>query len=357
MMRTRSALLFLALPGVILGTFTTQGFASDHSAATGPIVGEATAYSSSPALRDVRSSQQVEAHPAPSRINPLAGEADGTRSGDDAPTDPLIRQPASAAATPSLERRFQGLRNPFACGGCTPPDPNGDVGPNHYVQMVNATKVAVFSKAGNLLAQPIDLGDLWPGGACASNAGDPIVLYDGLADRWLLSQFAFPSFMCVAISQTGNPLGSYHLYTFNVGSFPDYFKFGVWPDSYYMSANESSYTAYAFDRAKMLVGDQTALFVKFTGQNNFLLPADLDGATPPPVGTPGFFYTFKDNAFHGLRDRIELFTLQVDWANPIAATFSLDRRFPAAPFTYTVCGFFNFNCARQRGTNQRIDVV
>jgi hypothetical protein len=107
----------------------------------------------------------------------------------------------------------------------------------------------------------------------------------------------------------------------------------------------------------MLAGDSSATFVKFTGEDNFLLPSDLDGPTPPPAGTPGYFYTFKDNSFHGGQDRIELFALDVNFVNPNQSTFDLIETFPITPYVYTVCGFFNFNCARQRGTSQRIDVV
>jgi hypothetical protein len=352
----------LALLTLVLGTFALPGRAFQRTT-PGPIVGRAVAYDLSRAVRDLPLSASGEpaSSTTPSRINPLADDPKGTwrftwnRAG--APTDPLIGPALAAGARGPLQLRFQGVGNPFACGGCSPPDTNGDVGPAHYIQMVNATKVAIFDKSGMPLISPFDLGDLWSGGICASNAGDPIVLWDGLADRWLLSQFAGPSHMCVAISQTSDPLGSYHLYTFNVGSFPDYFKFGVWPDAYYMGANEGTYTAYAFEREKMLAGDPGASFVKFSGQTNFLLPGDLDGPTPPPDGTPGYFYTFKDNIFHGGRDRIELFALDVDWTHPSLSTFALQDLARLAPFTFTVCGFFNFDCARQRMTNQRIDVV
>ena len=361
MSRDRALLPVLALVAAMVAALPAVGAVSGQTAAFGPIVGRAISYASSPALREVKGLDAEEGEPVPSRINPLAGDAEGawrhTWTREKPPADPLVGSSATTAATPSLLFWFRGQRNPSACGGCTPPDTNGDAGPDHYVQMVNATKVAVFDKTGTVLAAPISFGSLWPRGTCASDAGDPIVLYDGLADRWLLSQFADPSHMCVAISQTPDPLGKYHLYTFNVGSFPDYFKFGVWPDAYYMSANELSYTAYAFDRAKMLAGDPAAGFVKFGGQNNLLLPADLDGPLPPPPDTPGYFYTFKDDRFHGGRDRIELFKLEVEWANPSSATFGLEARFGIPPFTFTVCGFFNFDCARQPGTSQRIDVV
>ncbi len=339
---------------------------SEASADARPKTGRAVHYALSRPVRELPPSA-VGSAPGfiASRINPLANEPDrgqrGTWNRLNVPLDPLIGAPSGPGVeTPPLNLSFEGVGNPVGCGGCTPPDPNGAVGPNHYVQMVNATKVAVFTKTGVPLAPPFNLGTLWPPGTCAGNAGDPIVLYDRAADRWLLSQFAFPSFMCIAVSQTADPLGSYHLYTFNVGSFPDYFKFGAWPDAYYMGANEGGavgYTAYAFDRAKMLAGDPSASFVKFTGETNFLLPADLDGSTPPSVGSPGLFYTFKSSTFHGGIDRIELFALHVDFTDPNLSTFTLIALLPITPFTYTVCGFFNFNCARQPGTAQKIDVV
>ena len=357
-MNVRNLLLFvsLALTGLLLAAIQPA------AQSPGPLVGRAVEYALSPAVRDLPPAPPDAGsdHEIP-RTNPLANEPDGGRRGTwdrgSVPPDPLIKPPATdGAKTPSLDFAFGGISNPLGCGGCTPPDTNGDVGPDHYIQMVNATKVAVFNKAGANIGL-FALGSLWPSGTCAGNAGDPIVLYDSLADRWLLSQFAFPSHMCVAISQTPNPLGSYHLFTFNVGSFPDYFKFGVWPDAYYMSGNEGTYTAYAFNRAKMLAGDATASFVKFTGQSNFLLPADLDGPVAPPANAAGYFYTFKDNAFHGGADRIELFRLDPDFVTPNNSTFTMQASFPIAPFTYTVCGFFNFNCAKQKGTTQRIDVV
>src|SRR5437773_8688884 len=141
-------------------------------------------------------------------------------------------------------------------GNLSPPDTNGDVGPNHYVQQTNLL-VRVWNKAGVPLTAPFRLSSLWaianggPGGQCsASDAGDPIVLYDPLADRWLLSQFAFasqtaaPYHQCIAISKTADPTGSYFLYDFVTGGttggneFPDYPHIGVWPDGYYMMVHQ-----------------------------------------------------------------------------------------------------------------------
>jgi len=302
-----------------------------------------------------------KSQPVGNRFNPLITEPDqgkrGTWDRIDVPLDPLA---AGSVNTSAFARppdfTFEGTGNPAGCGSCSPPDTVGDTGPNHYIQMVNATKVAIYDKTGTLVSGPFNLGTLWSSGNCTSNAGDPVVLYDGIADRWLLSQFAFPNHMCVAISQTADPTGSYFTYTFNVGSFPDYFKFGVWPDAYYMAANESTYTAYAFDRAQMLTG-APATFQKFTGGTNFYLPSDLDGSPLPPAGAPNYFYTFKDNSFHGGMDRIEVREFHVDWIVPTNSTFILTNTFNITAFTYTVCGFFNFDCIRQLGTAQRFDAV
>lgn len=326
------------------------------------ITGTAVSYQESIAVRDLvpQPDDPLLNREINPRGNPFLLDADmgqrETWDRENIPTDSLIATSHNTStASPPVDFSFDGTGNPTGCGGCSPPDVTGDVGPNHYIHMVNTTKVAIFDKTGTPLNTPYNLGSLWNSGNCSSNAGDPIVVYDPLADRWLLTQFARPNHMCMAVSQTADPLGAFHLYEFNVLNFPDYFKFGVWPDGYYMSANESSYTAYAFDRAKMLVGDPTATFQKFTGQTNLLLPSDLDGSTPPPADSPNYFYTFKDGSFHGGSDRIEIFEFQADWTTAANTTFTLVDTINITPFTYTACGFFNFNCIYQKGTTQRFD--
>jgi len=253
-------------------------------------------------------------------------------------------------------------------GFSIPPDPVGDVGPNHYVQMVN-TAFAIFDKQGNLLVGPLAINQLWQGqgGACeTSNDGDPIVLYDPLADRWLLSQFAVgqgpPYYECIAISQTPDPTGAYFLYAFSTEDvFPDYPKFGVWPDAYYMSANEAAVGIYAFERDKMLNG-QAATFQKFQVQGNFMLPSDLDGSNPPPSGSPNYFYTMMDDTFWPTfgfpgEDRIEIWEFHVDFENPANSSFTLSKNLPTESFNYLVCDFFDFDCIPQKGIDQRVDAL
>ena len=150
---------------------------------------------------------------------------------------------------------------------------------------------------------PVNGNTLWSGfgGGCQTrNDGDPIVLYDPMADRWVISQFtaASPYGECVAVSTSPDPTGSYYRYFFQFSTtiFYDYPHMGVWPDGYYMSANRFTGNTYSgpaaivFDRSKMLQG-QAATFQAFNASSTYgtMLPADLDGATQPPAGEPEFF--------------------------------------------------------------------
>jgi subtilisin-like proprotein convertase family protein len=240
----------------------------------------------------------------------------------------------------------------------SPPDTNGDVGPNHYVQMTNLL-VRVFDKTGNPLTPAFRLSGLFQqlGGQCAQeDAGDPVVLYDPLSDRWLLSQFAFvttaapPYHECIAISQTSDPAGAYFLYDFVTpgANFPDYPKFGVWSDAYYMTTNQFLNGAtfngagiFAFERAKMVSGDPTAAMVyvdlnitAFPERIGGMLPADVDGLTPPPVGAPGVFSYFIAQELANPTDALRVFDFRVDFANPALSTFRERAESPilVAPF-------------------------
>lgn len=345
-------LVFLLSTGISGGLV----FASDGDPAFS--VSEAVKPGISPAVRDLPILKQdnVTAQEInPRQIPSLPANALTLDSGTNE-MDPLVGVSGNNLLnTPAINLSFEGI----SATGYVPPDTIGDVGPNHYVQMVN-TSFAIYDKTGNLLDGPHPINQLWQGqgNLCASqNGGDPVVLYDPLDDRWLLSQFTSSgNNVCMAVSQTGDPLGSYYLYQFSVPQFPDYFKLAVWPDGYYMSANESSYTAYAFNRANMLAGNP-ATYQRFSGGTNFLMPSDVDGNTPPPAGSPNYFYTFKDNSYHGGVDRLEVYSFHVDWTTPANSTFTLSASIPISSYNYTVCGWFVMSCIPQKGTAQKLDPV
>ncbi len=276
---------------------------------------------------------------------------------------------APAGSTPGTILNFEGLGN---LNSVLPPDTEGAVGPNHYVQAVNLS-FAIFNKSGTMISGPFNTNTLWSGfgGACQTdNSGDAIFLYDEQADRFVLTQFAVNSALavCFAVSTTPDPTGSYYLYQFNTLRFPDYFKLGVWPDpannAYFMSTNSglaNQYDVYAFDRARMLQG-LSATFQAFQNHRNLHMPADLDGMTPPPTGTPGILYTFRDGGepYFGNppTDSIDIWEFDVDWATPANSTYTNVQNFippTLADFNWTVCGFFVSNCLGQPNTTRNID--
>ncbi|MBV9570108.1 MAG: hypothetical protein JO056_02595 [Alphaproteobacteria bacterium] len=342
-----------------LAIFSTA-IAASSAFASGPISTKALQFEISRPVRDLPPPSGSRNVKVPLRVNPLASELGhgqrGTWTRGRPPADPLLQQASNGAKpTPPLDLRFKGIGNPFACGGCSPPDTNGDVGLNEYVQIVNASPIGVFNKADGKQLKIFDLGSLWTTGPCAQDVGDPVAVFDAMAQRWLFTQLASPHHVCIAVSQTSDPLGAYYLYLFDVGDFPDYFKLGVWSDAYLGAANQTTYTAMAFDRAKMLVGDPNAGLIKFDGETNLLMPASVTGPLQPAPG--GYFFTFKDDAFHGGKDRIELFRLTPNFRHTNKSKFELVKAFKTAPFTYTVCGFFNFDCIPQKGTSVLVDAV
>jgi len=277
---------------------------------------------------------------------------------------PATRAPDAAFGTPVLS--FDGIPN----SGFVPPDPNGDVGPNHYIQMVNS-QFQIFDKLGAPLTVPININSLWVAAntndACEfNNAGDPIVQYDHLVDRWLMSQFTLPAGLnqCIAISQTPDPVaGGWFLYNFPLPIFNDYFKFGVWPDAYYMGSN-AGYPighAWAFDRTNMLLGN-AATFQAFTLQTDgsIMLPSNLDGP-PPPAGAPNVFMRFVEGGEFGGDDRLELTEFHVDFATPALSTFTPLPDLPTAPFDSVLCSLFpdpiGVPCIPQPNTSQLLDTL
>ncbi|OGF66833.1 MAG: hypothetical protein A2Y62_10670 [Candidatus Fischerbacteria bacterium RBG_13_37_8] len=257
---------------------------------------------------------------------------------------------------------------------CSPPDPNGDIGPNHFVIMTNLS-FAIYNRSGVLLYGPALNNTLWAGfgGACQTqNSGDPIVLYDPLADRWLMTQFtaASPYMDCVALSTSSNPLGTYYRWAFPAGGnvLPDYPKYGVWPDAYYLSTREVSASligAYALNRAQMLAGNPTPQVIQFLVAQSYnngdgLLPADFDGERLPPAGSPNYWLGTMDNGgpYGAPQDAITLWKYQVDWVTPANSTFTLTNTIPVAAFDSVFpCTPTSRSCIPQPGTTNKVDIL
>src|SRR3989454_1688332 len=280
--------------------------------------------------------------------------------------DTAVQSTVSTAA-PAVSSSFEGIGQGFA--GFTvqyaPPDTNGAVGPSHFVQTVNVS-FAVFTKTGSLLYGPAKINTLFTGfgGLCETdNDGDPSVVYDQVANRWLITQFAVsgangssvPYLECIAISTSGDPTGSYYRYSFPRSFFPDYPKLGLWPDAYYMSTNDFSgnifvgATTWAFDRTKMLAGvPATAQLFHLSSLYGGLLPATLDGSALPPAGSPNYFLALNDSS------SLALWKFHVDFANSANSTLTRPTTIPVAGYTQLCSGG---TCVPQGGTAQQLDSV
>src|SRR5512138_3292380 len=177
--------------------------------------------------------------------------------------DPYLQDYFGQTLTDTTVQNFDGLN----AGSYIPPDTDGDIGPEHYFQVVNAS-YAIYNKSGSKLLGPLPSSSVWNGMPNNSNDGDAVVLYDENANRWLFTQFSLPNYpngpfyQMIAVSQTPDPTGSWYRYEFSFTTMPDYPKFGIWPDGYYMSSNRftsgtgqwAGVAAIAFDRTAMLAG-------------------------------------------------------------------------------------------------------
>ncbi|MFN8498610.1 MAG: fibronectin type III domain-containing protein [Anaerolineae bacterium] len=253
-----------------------------------------------------------------------------------------------------------------------PADVAGAVGPNHFFQLVNV-HLQIFNRAGVSLYGPANTSTIWTGfgGQCqAANNGDGVVLYDAQANRWLLAQFVTqptPYGVCIAVTATGDPLGSWYRYFFPLTNGAtqvyDYPKFAIWPDGYYLTANRfdgpTMTTFYgpaviAFNRQQMLNG-QAASYQEVDLGTNYgtILPADMDGLTQPPTASPAFFV---EKSYDGFGTPIlHVFKYRVDWATPANSTFTGPTTL-SIPALAAPCNAAT-SCVDQPGTTMKLDVL
>jgi len=302
----------------------------------------------------------------------------------------------SSAAMPSPMANFDGVKNTDNPALYAPPDTQGAIGidpatgKKYYIQWVNvsfqiwdvtdpAAPASVYGPAAG--------NTLWSGfgGLCeTTNNGDPITLFDHQANRWVMSQFAFPSsappfndnHQCIAVSTSADPTGTWYRYDFlySTTTFNDYSKFGVWPDGYYMSVNQYNSTgssflgagAVVFERAKMLNGE-IARMLKFdigaaTTNYSSMLPSDFDGAAPES-GTPNYFVEWDDSSWlSDPDDTLRIWEFKTDWVTPGNSTFGANTSYDpnytiaTADVDPDLCSYARA-CIAQPGTANKVDAI
>jgi len=366
--RARRSLLIAAVALAATGGLLASGGASaaapppvpvQYGAESRPAVAHATSRPVRDMPRHVNDlgapSQAREPKAVPQSTSPLAA-------------DPALQGSTTTTTASTPQVGFAGVGNGdygFAVNSA-PPDTSGAAGTTQYVQWVNQS-FAVFPKvttAGTAVVPikgPISGNTLFSalgGGCAANNDGDPVVQFDKIAKRWVLSQFSVstkPYLECVAVSKTEDATGAFNLYAFDYGSiqFNDYPKMSVWPDGYYVTYNIfnrgrtfAGPKACALDRAAMIAGTTaTQQCFQLSTSYNGLLPADIDGANLPPVGTPAVLISKGTNALNTWR-------FHADFTNAAAATLTGPVSLGVPTFN-AACG----SCVPQLGTSQLLDTL
>ena len=245
--------------------------------------------------------------------------------------------------------------------GATPPDPTGAVGPNHYIHSYNSGFV-IFDKSGNVLMDHASLGMLWPG----ETTGDPIVLYDRYAQRFVITQFdGSPNGILFAVCQGEDPVNDgWYTYRFNTDSFPDYPHYAVWHDGYYFTANKGGNHFYVVERDVMVAGDPNPQMQEFTlpgisGNPNTVfapMPVNSIGPDLPDASSPGYVTYLQDDAWAGGVDHLKMWEVELDWANTANSFISAPIQINTTPFDSFVANF-GVGGVEQPGTTQKIDGI
>ncbi len=353
-----------------------------------PLVVEASRRDTSPDLRSmpVKAAPSMRKFGSPLEIpNPRLPKAlaASALNGAQAPQAGNAAQGRTLTSMPDPLWSFDGVGNLF---GGWPPDTQGDIGENHYVQWINLHfaiwQIDKNAHTATLVYGPVPGTTLFSGfgGVCeGNNDGDPITLWDPFAKRWFMSQFALPFYpsglyyQCIAVSTSSDPTGSWHRYEFQipVNKMNDYPKFGVWPDAYYMTVNQfTAGTTWggtgvaALEREAMLSGAPARMvyFDLFSVNSAFggMLPADFDGLNQPVEGAPGYFAEWDDSSWISSVDALRVWKFHVDWLNPAASTFGSsgepDWVIPTQDVDPNMCAMAR-NCIPQPGTSNRLDAI
>src|SRR5438034_59316 len=314
----------------------------------------------------------------------------------------LVKQIAPPTPTmPAPLLTFDGMNSSQSGCLCLPPDTYGDVGPNHYVQSVNSS-IKIFDKNGNPLNGPN--GTTYNsffvtlvGTPCSGfNDGDGFVFYDHVADRWVVSDFAFPGtlpgagpfYQCIGVSQTGDPVsGGWFLYAIqhdpaNPTWIGDYPKFAFWnsggspaQNAYYLTINLfdgptlafEGVRVFALDRASMLTGG-AANAIAFNippaglGDSYSLVLAGFRTGNSPALGRDEFLLPVDSPATGGVTlTQVHRWHFHVDFGTPANSTLRIDLN-PSPSANTAVAGFVDaFTTTTllvpQNGTAQKLDTL
>lgn len=294
--------------------------------------------------------------------DPLPGGRDGALQ-----TNYGAAMQSPAAASVQILSNWAGI-NP----GADPSDNTLAVGPNHVIQMVNGnnTSIRIYNKANGATLKNTNVKAI----SGKSNAGDPSIIYDYQADRFvfLVISSINSGDLTICVSKTNDPTGQYYIYTLPTGGsfandFPDYPKLAVWGDSYFVTTNASGPYVYALDRANMLTGATALAAQRFTmkdfpgGGVQACSPVFATGSNTPPTGSKPIIMRLFDAAWTSTGsdvDALELYTMNINWNNPSLSTMTGPTKLTVNAFDSKICNSFNSGtCIPQKNTSKKLDAI
>jgi hypothetical protein len=327
---------------------------------SGPIVGNPVRAASFDG--DVRDLPQIG--PAVQTLMREMGSPDtGESATDGLGPDPVLQTFNAIEAMPGTTS-FAGL-DLQNWGAGWPPDTNGDVGPTYYIQTVN-TSIGIYNKSNGARVAAYTFNTLFAGTGTPcddKNMGDPVVLYDDSADRWIITDFAWsstrgPYYECIAVSKTGDPVnGGYWFYALQASSnqLNDYPKLGVWPDAIYMSSNMftrgktyAGVKVWALNKDDMYSGAAMRNVAFTLGTSYFTLyPSTVSSYHNVPAGTPNYFMSLYAPS------TMRMWKFTVNWNTPSSSTFTGPTNITVASFTKPTTQKF----VPQLGSSYKLDTL
>ncbi len=262
-----------------------------------------------------------------------------------------------------VDKNFEGANNNDNQNATAPPDTQGDVSPDYYMQCVNNV-TTIFDKNGNIVKGPFPTSDFWTGtGYDDRNDGDAVILWDEKDQRWIVTQFYTASdneCLLIAVSKTSDPTGEYYRYAFKFDYMPDYPKYAIWNDGLYVGANafdQNNNDAYqgpyvaVFQLSKMLTGDPALSLKGLLSDTLFsVFPTDADVMPSSDLG--GCYFVTDELNYYSGNNHLYIFQLNVNWADT-TGSFGLNTSLEVAPYDI----FPKDDTVPQPGTDQRLDLL
>lgn len=275
--------------------------------------------------------------------------------------------PVLQASTPTIQvavNQQLTVEGPdYTNASLNPPDVNGEIGGTYYVHTINGSgsQVRVYNKADGTLAGQFSTNTALWNPLNLTSLGDPVILYDEVAQRWILVEMRNTGNQILfAVSQTNNPLGAWHLYAFSTSAFPDFPKLSIWNNAILMTDNENRLSAapiYAINKSAVYAGTASTILrttIPFVAGVVFqpLTPIDWDGTTAP-TGDPMVIRMYDDIwSNSGGADHVELRTIAINFTtNTITPSAAINLN--TAAFNSFFCS--SFNCLAQPSPGPLLD--